>query len=251
MTRKLFIVESPNDAGFVRLLLKYLSVKDSDTQTIDATEVEHLHNFTGSDGKEKRGKPALPEKLEMIKRDLGKKYPHIEHIGIILDVDAPNPTTYSGKERSLELINGAVKSAFGYDPAFTEIGQNRDATVVVENQNVALRFSCYLILEGTGLFNLDEVLKAIAKKACPTAECLTDMNICVEVKTGQPMGEFDKQWVNYYIRCFASKKQLKNAEKRLHEIIFEQGAEIFDLESPLLGDLKNYLAETTQGEAAE
>ena len=246
MIKKLFIVESPNDAAFIRLLIEYLKIQDADTQTIDATEVEHLHSFTGPDGKEKRGKTALPEKLEMLERDLGKKYPRIEYIGIILDVDAPSPATYGGKERSLELINGAIKSAFGYDPSFSEIGQNRDAIVVVENENVSLRFSCYLMLEGTRHLNLDEVLKSIAKKACTMAECLTDMSNCVEAKTGYPMADFDKQWVNYYIRCFASNRQLKDAEKRLSDAIFEQGAEIFDLDASVLSGLKNYLTEAVE-----
>lgn len=239
MTRKLYIVESPNDAAFVRLLLKHLSVADADAQTIDATEVEHLHNFIGLDGGEKRGKNALPEKLGMI--ELGKKYPQIEHIGVILDLDTPKPGTDGGKEGGLALINRAVKLAFGHDPAFIDVGQNCDATVVVDGQKVPLRFSCYLMLEGTGLVHLDEVLKAIAKQPCPTADCLTEMNTCVKAKTGESMKDFDKQWVNQYVRCFANKKQITNAERRLHEVIFEQGAELFDLDSSLLGGLKNYL----------
>ncbi len=241
MTRKLYIVESPNDAAFVRLLLKHLSVADADAQTIDATEVEHLHNFIGADGGEKRGKNALPEKLEMIKRDLGKKYAQVEHIGVILDLDTPKPDTDGGKEGGLALISKAIESAFGHDPAFTEVGQSRDATVVVDNQNVLLQFSCYLMLEGTGLVHLDQVLKAIAQQPCPTADCLAEMNTCVVAKTGEPMKDFDKQWVNQYVRCFASKKQINNAERRLHEVIFEQGAELFHLDEPLLSGLKNYL----------
>ncbi|MFN0033955.1 MAG: DUF3226 domain-containing protein [Saprospiraceae bacterium] len=246
MTRKLYIVESPNDAAFVRLLLRHLSVADADAQTIDATEVEHLHNFTGTDGKEKRGKDSLPEKLKMLERDLGKNYPQIEHIGIILDLDTPTLNTDGGKERSLDLINRAIKSAFGYDPAFTEVGQNHDATVLVDHQNVSLRFSCYLMLEGTRFVHLDEVLKAIAKQPCPTADCLADMNTCVVVKTGEPMKDFDKQWVNHYVRCFASKKQIKNAERRLHEVISEQGADLFDLNALLIDGLKNYLTGATR-----
>jgi hypothetical protein len=241
MTRKLYIVESPNDAAFVRLLLKHLSIADADTQTIDATEVEHLHNFIGSDGEEKRGKNALPAKLEMIKRDLGKKYAQVEQIGVILDLDTPKPDTDGGKEGGLALINKAVESAFGHHPDFTEVGQSHDATVTVDGQNVPLRFSCYLMLEGTGLAHLDEVLKAAARQFCPTADCLTDMNACVEAKTGEPMKDFDKQWVNHYIRCFANKKQINNAERRLHEVIFEQGAELFNLDAPLLDGLKSYL----------
>lgn len=241
MTRKLYIVESPNDAAFVQLLLKHLSIADADAQTIDATEVEHLHNFIGSDGKEMRGKNALPAKLEMIGRDLGKKYAQVEHIGVILDLDMPKPGTDGGKQGGLALISKSVKFAFGYDSAFTEVGQNRDATVVVDHQDVSLQFSCYLILEGTGLVHLDQVLKAVAKQPCPTADCLTEMNTCVIAKTGEPMKDFDKQWVNQYIRCFADKKQINNAERRLHEVIFEQGADLFDLGSPLLSGLKSYL----------
>lgn len=98
MTQKLIIVESPNDEAFIRLLLTHLSITNTETATIHPTEIEHLHNFTGSDGKLKRGKDALPEKIEILKRELLIRYPQLRHIAIILDIDTPKSSN-GGKEK--------------------------------------------------------------------------------------------------------------------------------------------------------
>lgn len=236
MARTLLIVESPNDKAFMQLLMS--SSQMTEISPIYDTEIDHLHNFTGTDGKEKRGKDALPQKLQVVKAQLSKKSPDIQHIAVIVDADSP-PT--GGKTQSLALINRAFEEAFGVNPGFTEPGQSVEHTVNLSGELAALKMSCYLTQDSTGEGNLDTVLKAIASQSCAESDCLELMNACVAEKTGAPMRDFTKQWVNYYVRSHASKKQLKNAENRLHEVITEQGKDIFNLNSPVIEGLKSYL----------
>ncbi|MEZ4828310.1 MAG: DUF3226 domain-containing protein [Bacteroidia bacterium] len=236
MAHTLLIVESPNDEAFFRLLIQ--TGQQPEITPIQDTEIEHLHNFVGTDGKEKRGKDALPEKLAVIKTQLSKSRPDIQHIAVILDADSP-PS--GGKQQSLALINQAFEKAFGVNTGFTELGQEVEKEVDLSGEMTLLKLSCYLTHDSSGEGNLDTVMKAIASKSCPESDCPEEMNKCVVGKTGKPMRDFTKQWVNYYVRSHASKKQLQNAEKRLHEVITDQGTNIFDLNSPLIAGIKSYL----------
>lgn len=240
MTQKLIIVESPNDEAFIRLLLSHLSIKNTATSTIRPTEIEHLHNFKGSDGKPKRGKDTLPEKIEILKRDLLIRYPQLRHIAIILDIDTPKSSN-GGKEKSLQLINTSFLKAFNISLDLTDTSTKVSTNVTISSETIHLEVSCFFVGDETGEGNLDVVLKKIAKYPCPECECLEIMNECVGHKTGSPMGDFTKQWVNYYLRSQASKSQLKDAEKRLHEVIIDNGEILFDLHHPFLHEIKEYL----------
>lgn len=236
MARTLLIVESPNDKAFFHLLMQ--SGRQTEITSIQETEIEHLHDFEGTDGKVKRGKNALSQKLEVIKAQLSKIYPDIQHLAVILDADSPPE---GGKQQSLALINQAFKKAFRVDTGFTELGQEVEKEVDLSGEVTLLKMSCYLTHDSSGEGNLDTVMKAIASQSCPESDCLEEMNTCVVAKTGKPMRDFTKQWVNYYVRSYASKKQLQNAEKRLQEVIAEQGTNMFDLNSPVIAGIKSYL----------
>lgn len=240
MTQNLIIVESPNDEAFIRLLLNHLSIKNTETATIHPTEIEHLHNFIGSDGKEKRGKDALPEKIEILKRQLLTRYPQLIHIAIILDIDTPKSPN-GGKEKSLQLINDSFLKAFSSPLHLTDVSTKTPIDVNISGEIVHLEISCFFVGDETGEGNLDIVLKKVAQHPCPECDCLEIMNQCVSHKTGNPMRDFTKQWVNYYLRSQASKNQLKDAEKRLHKVITEKGNILFNLDHPFLHGIKAYL----------
>jgi len=240
MIQNLIIVESPNDAAFIKLILDSLTITNTETVPINPTEIDHLHNFVGTDGEEKRGKDALPEKIEMLKRELLTRYAQLQHISVIVDIDTPKSPN-GGKDKSLQLINNSFERAFSVSPNLMEVATHATISTSISGENVTIDVFCFLIQDETGSGNLDILLKKIAIKYCVECDCLEVMNRCVVEKTDKTMLDFTKQWVNYYLRSNASKKQLKNAEKRPHEVITEQGKDIFDLNHSLLGELKSYL----------
>ena len=242
MASTLLIVESPNDKAFMELLLA--QPQAAEISTIQPTEIEHLHNFLGTDGKEKRGKTALSQKLQVTRSELSKTKAHIQHVAVIVDADSP---PHGGQAQSLALINRAFEEAFGVDPRFSAPGEVITPTVDLLGEKISLSLSCFLMQDATGEGNLDTVLKAIASRSCVESDCLEEMNRCVEAQTGQPMRDFTKQWVNYYLRSFAHKKQLNNAEARLHEVISAHGRDMFDLDAPLVAGLKAYLRRIASG----
>ncbi len=240
MIQNLIIVESPNDEAFIRLVLDFLAITNTEATLINSTEIDHLHNFVGTDGKEKRGKDALPEKMEMLKRELLTHYAQLQHISVIVDIDTPKSPN-GGKDKSLQLINDSFEKAFSISPNLIEVATPSNISTSIAGENVTIDVSCFLIQDETGAGNLDILLKKIAINSCVECECLELMSKCIFDKTSKEMRDFTKQWVNYYLRSNASKNQLNNAEKRLHEVITEQGKDIFNLNHSLLNELKSYL----------
>lgn len=93
---------------------------------------------------------------------------------------------------------------------------------------------------------LETVLKMIKKKDSIYADCLSSWRDCVNKsldnnKENIKDKDFDKFWVNNYIRFdTCSKKEQKQAEKKCTlEKSFEK--DVWDFDNKILDDLKNFL----------
>lgn len=236
--KTLIIVESPNDEAFIRLLLNNLSLSSVEVEPIETIGIENLHKIEGTDI---RGKSALDEKIDKLKGQLRiEKYSKVEHISVILDSDSP-PT--GGVQKSIELVNNAFGSRLRVYPNFTHEAEQKKITANIGGELISISVSCYFVKMENGEGHLDMVLKAIATKVNEVlyCQCMEDVLLpCVQQKGGT-IGDFEKQWINFYIRSFATPKQLKSADGLLPKLIVDKGKDIFDLDHKLLKGLNNYL----------
>jgi hypothetical protein len=200
--KTLIIVESPNDEAFIRLLLNNLSLSTVEVEPIETIGIENLHKIEGTDI---RGKSALDEKIDRLRGQLRiEKYSKVEHISIILDSDsAPS----GGVQKSIELVNNAFGFRLGEFPNFTNEAEQKNITANISGELIPLTVSCFFIKMENGEGHLDMVLKAIAKKGGEVEYCVCmeeQLQPCMTAK-GKPIKDFEKQWVNYYLRHFATK----------------------------------------------
>ncbi|MFN0213497.1 MAG: DUF3226 domain-containing protein [Saprospiraceae bacterium] len=235
------IVESHNDKAFIALLLENLGI-DAELDVI----VEHLHKFEDEIGQEKRGKEAIGAKLKSLKRDLGKKYPNIEKIGIILDFDYPPRWNF---KNNLTLINNAFNPAFGTSP--TLFSKESEFVKVDEN----LQSACFFIKVTSNSGNLDTLLFEIRKdpaEIIPYADCLKLWRDCVNDPKNQSKlkvssNTFAKLWLDNLLRAKAKEmgnkgRRLQNDfEARKSNLITNIGASVFDLEHTALKPLRDFL----------
>ena len=234
----LFIVESRNDEAFIRIILKDLLVKNAEIFVLDNFGFETLHHIEAT---EFRGKKALDERLERLKGQLQfGNYQYIKHLSIILDADSPKDG--GGLPESIKLVNQAFGKGLKLYPEFTAEGQFRTLSLNLSGENFEFSASCFFLKTENGEGHLDTVLKAIACKSAPESECLEALWLpCVEGKTGKGLSNFEKLWINFYVRAHATSKQKGAMEEKFPEVIEKMGAEIFNLNHPVLNDLKAYL----------
>jgi hypothetical protein len=238
--KQIFIVESPNDAAFVRLLMKKVALPDAAVEIID------LHKFPDPSNPDKllRGKNVLPQKLENIKNELEKRYPEVEQIGIILDMDDWS------LEKNLQHVNDAIRSTFQLVQSIESEAQFQPARVTQANFEISI--SCYftkgyLTPDGvlqTNAGNLDTLLYAIRANPeinVPYADCLKLWRNCVNASDSPITVSdtlFTKMWLDNYLRAKAKsdlgskqgKSILNDFEAKKTEIMDMLGASIFDLE---------------------
>ena len=210
----LIIVESKNDKFFIEALIKYLNLKvDAEVQSI--CEFECLDGITN-----------LENKFKDIKID------NYEIIGIILDANS------EGIDKRIKFINDSLKD-ISLDVQLNKINEFK------ESKAIGVKFICYIMnVDGKG--ELETVLKMIKKKDSIYADCLSSWRDCVNKsldnnKENIKDKDFDKFWVNNYIRFdTCSKKEQKQAEKKCTlEKSFEK--DVWDFDNKILDDLKNFL----------
>lgn len=210
----LIIVESKNDKFFIEALIKYLNLKV-------AAEVQSICEFECLDGITN-----LENKFKDIKID------NYEIIGIILDANS------EGIDKRIKFINDSLKD-ISLDVQLNKINEFK------ESKAIGVKFICYIMnVDGKG--ELETVLKMIKKKDSIYADCLSSWRDCVNKsldnnKENIKDKDFDKFWVNNYIRFdTCSKKEQKQAEKNCTlEKSFEK--DVWDFDNKILDDLKNFL----------
>jgi hypothetical protein len=237
--KTLIIVEGPNDEAFLRLLLKHNGLSAIQVNAIETIGIESLHHV---DGTALRGKSALDEKIERLKGELRfSRYSEVSHVSIILDADFPPD---GGVQKSMEWVNEAIGSKLGMYPNFSKEGEHKSITANCSGEQIPITFSCFFIQHEKGVGHLDLLLKEIATKGqeVPYCLCLEEQLLPCLADKGAEVKDFEKQWINHYLRHFATKQQLKQAEQRLSEVIVNKGEDIFDLNHPFLEKLNHYLS---------
>ncbi len=241
-TKSILIVESQNDKAFFAILLQELGI-NAELDVI----VEHLHKFEDELGQERRGKEALGPKLKSFKRELAKKYPNIDKIGIILDFDYPPRWDF---KQNLALVNDAFGSAFGTSPT---LFSKESEFVKVDN---SLQATCFFNKDSSGAGNLDTLLLEIRKdpdKKVAYADCLELWRDCVnqpesKSKLSVSPGNYGKIWLGNFLRAKAKedlgkegKAILSDFEVKQSEVIKQIGSKVFDLKHTTLKPLLAYL----------
>lgn len=210
----LIIVESKNDKLFIEALIKYLDFKVG-------SEIQSICEFKCLDGITN-----LENKFKDIKID------NYEIIGIILDANS------EGIDKRIKFINDSLKD-ISLDVQLNKINEFK------ESKAIGVKFICYIMnVDGKG--ELETVLKMIKKKDSIYADCLSSWRDCVNKsldnnKENIKDKDFDKFWVNNYIRFdTCSKKEQKQAEKKCTlKKSFEK--DVWDFDNKILDDLKNFL----------
>jgi len=193
----------------------------------------------------------------VLKGQLEKTYPHVDKIGILLDMDS-DPL-----ERNLQLMHEAVEYAFLVSPGFTAENEWKEITFTsAGNSNIRLQLSCFFTKgywdEESGEIksdkgNLDSLLFAIRKNPevpVPFADCLGLWADCVNSSDSQLKVErdrFHRLWLDNYLRVKAKeligkegKKMLGDFEARKSDVIETVGAAAFDLDHPALKSLLDF-----------
>lgn len=245
--KNLLIVESPNDAAFIQLLLDDLGIG---VET-DMVFIENLHKIIDLEGKEARGKTALSVKLKDINANL-ETYPNLEKLGIILDFDAPPNWD---KDKNLQLINTAIANAFGYQNAipieseFVTVNTNSPGT----DYERQFQTTCFFNRDSSGNGNLDTLLLEIRKvsdEKVPYADCLELWRDCVNNSASTlkvTENNYAKIWLVYLLRAKAAelgkegKSILSDFEEKQSEVITKVGSSVFNLEHAALIPLRDFL----------
>jgi hypothetical protein len=203
MMRNVIIVEGKDDAAFIKTLASGV-----ETRTIEVKELG---------GAGKTDLASLTKALDALKNDA--QLNPVSKIGIILDLD---PADFD-EATKLAFVNEALKSVFEIELA--EVG-------VFDNiPSIEAQIACYFINP-----NLDILLRQIAAKPSPIADCL---HACIE-NNAKPR-EKDKAWPLYYMRwdiCDANERE--NGSKNVNFTHAHQKA-AWNLNDPILEDLNKFL----------
>ena len=219
------IVESENDQYFVEALITHLNYQE--INVVDPICAVDDYKCLGGLSL-KRLKEALFYLKDEVQTANG-----IQKIGIILDRD--NET----EANRLELVNTAIQAIFETDQSFSSTSELITIDIDSDSQ---VKMACYFThVEGKG--ELETVLKAIKNQDSTYADCLFHWKDCLE-EQGKPIKEkeFDKLWVNFYQRfdCCDKKDRYQAARKCNPEASMKKG--IYNLDSPVLDDFKQFLS---------
>jgi len=236
----ILIVESKNDEFFVKALIEYMNLPYIQVDDHPICQIDDVECMDGLDSKK------LEQRLTAISNQLPKR--NIESIGIVLDHDG------KGAER-IELINKAIHKVFTTEEDILKTGEFISAVAEIGEDKFDISIACYLVnVDENG--ELETLLKAIKSKESPYADCLEVWRDCIEnrLKAGTSeekekiisKKEFDKFWLNNYIRFdTCSQKERKQAEKKCSikqfKYVLENKRDIFDFDHPVLRNFKNFL----------
>lgn len=224
----ILIVESKNDKHFIQAFINYLNCNIEIHPPIKIKEDDY-------EPLEGLNQAKLKTALKALQAEIQKK--DIKKIGIIIDID-----NYTKQER-LNFIDDCIKDVFNEAGTLSNTGQFSNIPI---GSGDDIQLSCYLTnVDGQG--ELETVLKAIKKEDSPHADCLEAWKDCIQRK-GKSIKDkdFDKFWVDMYIRFdTCSNQEKKQAERKCSmknfNYVMENKKDIWDFEHPALNDLKNFL----------
>lgn len=214
----LIIVESHNDKFFIEKLRDELGLTNIQIEEpiCNVTDYECLNGLS-------------EKKLDLTLSEI--KFDKYQKIGIVIDADD------KGISDRIDLINTCIKSLEEVPDDFKLTSINE----FVKIDRLDIEIGCYVTnVSGNG--ELETVLKAIASKDSIYADCLDAWKSCLTLK-GETIKDkdFDKFWVNNYLRfdtCKASEKGQADRKCR-GEIAIKK--DIWDLENKILDELKYFL----------
>jgi hypothetical protein len=224
------IVESNNDKIFIEALVQHLHIQaEVDTPMCKIDDFECLDGLSPK---------KLTIKLEDLLDEVGKK--DVAKIGVLIDMDNFDKTQRLIYVR--DCLNKALENK-GFsilNQGFDDINQFLKVTLDEPN---TVEIACFFTnLDGKG--ELETVLKAIKTKDSMYADCLEKWEDCLKQK-GKTVSqkEFDKFWVNNYLRYdTCSKDEQKQAGRKCtFDYAMKHKSHIFDLNSLKLSDLKAFL----------
>lgn len=199
--RNVIIVEGKTDKEFISQLV--------DSAQVLTFQIETLG-----------GQERFAERLETIARRVIKQ--EIDKVGIVIDLDDFTVAT------RLQWVNRRLLEVFHCE--ITAV----DTVINVHYENVGFQLACHFIQP-----NLDVLLRAIAAKPSPRADCL---HACLASEQNVKQKEKDKAWPLYYMRwdiCDFAERE--NGAKNVDfSHTYKKGA--WDLASPVLAELKTFLA---------
>ena len=163
-----------------------------------------------------------------------------EKLGIILDQDIVT------KSERLIFVNKCLQDVFGIQSSendkVTPNIQLSDTQIfsTIEIQEIPLQIACYFV-NVNGVGELETLLRLIKTQLSPYSDCLQEWQNCLTEKVSQK--EFDKLWVHYYIKHdTATRKERKQADQLTFENSLKKNPPIWDFNSPILDELKGFLA---------
>ncbi len=218
------IVESKNDAIFMQAMVDKLNCN------IQVDPPIYIDNYKTLEG---LSETKLRITLQDLKAELQKK--DIEKIGIIIDID-----NYSEPDR-LEWVNKCIQLVFKSDT----LSSTKQFIDICGDNETKAQLACYFTnFEGKG--ELETLLKGIKARESPHADCLNSWKTCIESQGQQiKQKDFDKFWVNTYLRFdTCSKQDQKQAGRKCSmfefDYIMEHKKDIWDWDNPALDDLKEF-----------
>jgi len=233
--RNKLIVESKNDKIFIQALVNKLNIEFLDIESAIKLNDEDYCLLGGADPNEK--KPStLIKMLKDIKTEIFKT--GIQKIGVLLDIDNEL------EQKRFEMVNNAINSVFNLSHKGL-ITKTNELVEVKVSPNYAVQFCCYFTnIEKKG--NLDTLLRNISYHEKATyANCLDAWRNCLKTNGIEITDfEFDKIWLNNYIRFdTCTDKEKTHAEKNcsMHNFDKIMKKEIFNLESAYLTELKDFI----------
>ncbi len=228
------IVESKNDKIFIQSLVNQLNIHNVEILEINISEDDFI-TLGGL------SLSSLKGELEDIKAAAENN--DIAKVGIILDAD-------NSQEEKLQLINNAIKSIFpeSQQSKIGKINNFINISFTASDQKLFdIQIACYFVnVNSTG--ELETLLKSIKSQPSPYADCLESWTNCVEQCTGKLISQkdFDKLWVNNYIRHDTCTNQEKNNASEYcsmakFEYVMKNKQHIWDFEHTALDKLKEFL----------
>lgn len=222
------IVESKNDKFFIQALVNYLNINSVDIKKINVEDSSYLA-LSGSDS------TLIRNGLQKIKDEAQKK--NIAKIGIVLDIDYNKPSEW------FEIINEEIANIFP-SSSQSKIEKTSEFIIVTSEDISSLQIACYLTnVNGTG--ELETILREIKSQPSPKADCLEAWKVCVEETTNKSVStkEFNKFWVNNYIRYDTCTNQEQNNASKYcsFEYMMSNKQHIWNFEHPALNELKDFL----------
>lgn len=218
MSKNILLVESENDKYFIEALIQYLALT---TVEVD-TPICNINDYECLDGLGNFAK-----RLTDLKKEIASK--GIEKIGILIDADD------KGIDESIKFIDTHLKQICS-DVNFTQTNE------IQHSNELDVDFVCCIIhVNGNG--ELETLLKTIKSEDSPFADCLNAWRECLIASGKENISDknFDKFWVNNYLRYDTCTKKEQNQADRKCKNEFAIKKLIWDFDHSALDDLKTFL----------